>query len=216
MPMHHSESAVQPNQFNYYQQKPTVTHHNTCPSYAASASMGYRSFSNDSQTQKASPQQPSLSRQPSLNMMTNGPNGMNYQQGPSTFQRQVSHGYGAPSQQQSYQRQNLYPTQSYYNGQSYTQPASVEMPRSLSYPSNYTQLPYPAYDQAMSTPSSLSHQHPPSLDRHNTTSVIGESMAGMDLSRQGPSLGYSFANRLPLTERPFKCDECVQSFVSSS
>jgi hypothetical protein len=38
-------------------------------------------------------------------------------------------------------------------------------------------------------------------------------MSSMDLGRQGPSLGYSFANRLPLVDRPFKCDECVQSFV---
>lgn len=52
----------------------------------------------------------------------------------------------------------------------------------------------------------------PHLARHNTTSSIGDGIAGIDLSR--PSLGYSFANRLPLVDRPFKCDECVQSFVS--
>lgn len=109
----------------------------------------------------------------------------------------------------------MFTQQSYY-GQPYGQPTAADMPRSFSYPSSYSQLPYPSYDQAMSTPSLSSHSQPPSLDRHNTTSVIGEGMAGMDLGRQGPSLGYSFANRLPLVDRPFKCDECVQSFVSDS
>ncbi|CAD6574121.1 MAG: hypothetical protein TREMPRED_001011 [Tremellales sp. Tagirdzhanova-0007] len=64
----------------------------------------------------------------------------------------------------------------------------------------------------MSSPPLIAHPQPPPLDRSNTTSGIGEDMAGMDLTRQGPSLGYSFANRLPLVDRPFKCDECVQSF----
>jgi hypothetical protein len=58
----------------------------------------------------------------------------------------------------------------------------------------------------MSNPSLAPHPHlrpqPPMLER-------GSSTPGLE-----PSLGYSFAHRLPLVERPFKCDECVQSFVS--
>jgi uncharacterized Zn-finger protein len=46
----------------------------------------------------------------------------------------------------------------------------------------------------------------PPLVRHGSTNSIGQVTAG------GPAIGYSFANRLPLVERPFKCDQCVQSF----
>ena len=210
IPMHHSEPSAQTQQYTYFQQKPGVTHHNTFPSYPSSVGMGYRSYSND--TQRVPPEQ--LSRTPSLSVMTNGQNGMSTQS-PMTYQRQVSHEYGpSSSSQQSSQRQNVYDQQSYY-GQPYSQPMMLDMPRSLSYPSNYAQPPYSSFHQPMSTPSLLAHPQPPSLDRSNTPTGIGEDMAGMDLSRQGPSLGYSFANRLPLVDRPYKCDECVQSFVSS-
>jgi hypothetical protein len=83
-------------------------------------------------------------------------------------------------------------------------PGSVDMPRSISYP-NYTQG-YPAsYMPGQPYPSH--HPSLPPLSRHTSTSTIGE-----DPNRSG--MGYSFGHRLPLTDRPFKCDECVQSFVS--
>ncbi|KAL7421780.1 hypothetical protein Q5752_003551 [Cryptotrichosporon argae] len=69
----------------------------------------------------------------------------------------------------------------------YGQPGAVDMPRSLSYPSTY---PTPYHVPGVGPP--MGH------DR--------------GLPGQAPSLGYSFANRLPLVDRPFKCDECVQSF----
>ncbi|TXT03828.1 hypothetical protein VHUM_04349 [Vanrija humicola] len=40
--------------------------------------------------------------------------------------------------------------------------------------------------------------------RNHSTSAIG--VPG------GANIGYTFANRLPLVDRPFKCDQCVQSF----
>lgn len=63
-----------------------------------------------------------------------------------------------------------------------------ELPRSLSYGHNPQYLPAYPYPQPL-----------PSLTRHNTTDGI-----------ERPA--YAFAHRLPLTDRPFKCDECVQSF----
>ena len=117
-----------------------------------------------------------------------------------------------------------HPHASYYGSHPYqqaapgpasaAQPGSVDMPRSLSYP-NYSQS-YPSYmpqGQAQGPPAYPSHHHPglPPLMRHNTTSTIGDGVGNMDLNRQG--MGYAFANRLPLVDRPFKCDECVQSFV---
>ena len=112
-----------------------------------------------------------------------------------------------------------YPHPSYHSHQQYpypssAAPSSVEMPRSLSYP-NYTQS-YPTYMPGQAPggyPPHLQGAHPglPPLMRHTSTSTIGEGVNSMDLNR--PSVGYAFANRLPLVDRPFKCDECVQSFV---
>lgn len=116
-------------------------------------------------------------------------------------------------QQSSQQRPLMYPTP-YYPGP-YGQPGAAEMPRSLSYPSTYPQQGYPGGYMPPMPNHMHSMQAHPSLARHNTT-AIGEGMSSMELGRTGPSLGYSFANRLPLVDRPFKCDECVQSFVSLS
>jgi uncharacterized Zn-finger protein len=43
----------------------------------------------------------------------------------------------------------------------------------------------------------------PGLHRHASTTAI---------PTMGPNMGYAFASRVPLTDRPFKCDQCVQSF----
>ncbi|KAK8864230.1 hypothetical protein IAR55_001476 [Kwoniella newhampshirensis] len=207
---HHSEPPIG-QQYSYYQQKPQPVQHNTYP-YPASASMTYRSYSGE--TERQSPQQQSLTRTPSLSILP--PAGSVPSQSspingsPFTYQRQTHAAqYGTPTSQQaqsSPRASGLYPP-NYYTTP-YAQPTSADMPRSLSYPSAYAQS-YPSYLPSISAPSSL--QQPgahPALIRHNT-------MAGpnsfMDM-RTGPSLGYSFANRLPLVDRPFKCDECVQSF----
>lgn len=144
------------------------------------------------------------------------------QQSPSTHSnyggnRMTSGAYASHSPSN---RPGPYPHPSYYGHpqhsyQSSAAPTSVDMPRSLSYP-NYSQSSYPSYmpNQPPAYPSHHHHQagHPglPPLMRHNTTSTIGEGVGSMDLNR--PSMGYAFAHRLPLVDRPFKCDECVQSF----
>ena len=172
--------------------------------------MGYRSHSNDS---RASPSQSNghngLERTPTLSNMNPpqpSPNASPYMYG-----RQPQQQYSVPppnnGHQHSPHRQPYAPPQGYY---AYA-PSAVDMPRSLSYPSAYA--PYANYMPSMSSPAlAPGHNIHPSLSRHNTTSGIGEGLAGMDLGR--PNMGFAFANRLPLVERPFKCDECVQSFVS--
>lgn len=153
------------------------------------------------------------------------------QQSPSAY---ASNGYGNGNGNRSTSgvyashspsaRPAPYPHPSYYGSHPYQQqpqqasavgaggPASVDMPRSLSYP-NYSQS-YASYMPSQGPSPYPSHHHPglPPLMRHNTTSTIGEGVGNMDLNRQG----YAFANRLPLVDRPFKCDECVQSFVRIS
>ncbi|WWD17473.1 hypothetical protein CI109_101914 [Kwoniella shandongensis] len=206
---HHSEPPVG-QQYSYYQHKPQPVQHNTYP-YPASASMNYRSYSGE--TERQSPQQTNLTRTPSLSVLPPG-NSVPSQSSPLNgspfaYQRQPNETqYGTPmSQQQSSPRASgLYPP-NYYTTPYSAQPSAADMPRSLSYPSAYTQS-YPGYLPSMSAPSSLQQPGHPGLIRHNT--MAGPASA-MDM-RTGPSLGYSFANRLPLVDRPFKCDECVQSF----
>ena len=195
---------------------------------ATSAPMGYRSYSNEA---KSSPGQPSLHRTPSMSMMQ--PPGQPSQASPSepggsSYATSSSAAYNSASSYPSNYRVPGYPVPGgYASGNSpraapYAMPnyangpamGSVDMPRSLSYPSNYSQ-PYNNYLPSMSAPTLGGMHSLPPLARHNTTSQIGHGLAEMDLSRNGPSLGYSFQNRLPLVDRPFKCDECVQSFVSS-
>ncbi|WVR07222.1 hypothetical protein IAU60_004263 [Kwoniella sp. DSM 27419] len=212
---HHSDPAGMSQQYSYYQHQPkaapTPVHSNSYP-YATSAPMGYRSYSGESE--KHSPVQPHLSRTPSLSIVPQA-HSVPSQLSPvsngsfSSYQRQTPNmQYSTPSSQaQSSPRAPLYPP-SYYTTP-YSQPSSADMPRSLSYPSNHSQ-PYPTYLPSMSAPSSIQQPGLPPLMRHNTMAAPTMGM-GMDM-RQGPSLGYSFANRLPLVDRPFKCDECVQSF----
>ncbi|WWC89505.1 uncharacterized protein L201_004429 [Kwoniella dendrophila CBS 6074] len=212
---HHSEPAGLNQQYPYYQQQqqqqhkmpaPAPVHQNTYPAYATSAPMGYRSYSGE--TERQSPIQPPLARTPSLGMVPTS--SVPSQSSPITAtsyspyaRPALSPQYGTPlGQTQTSPRQGVYPS-SYYTTP-YSQPTSADMPRSLSYPSNYS-APYPAYLPSASAPSTL--QQPPLL-RHNT---MAAPTMGMDV-RQNPNLGYSFANRLPLVDRPFKCDECVQSF----
>jgi len=206
--MHHSDPTS--NSYPYYpNNRPPIASSN---SYQySSAPMGYRSYSNDSAAtgpngtpagNRGSPQPQALTR-PSLNIVPS-PGALHAQQSSSTgspypYQRQVSSNSQPYSQAPSPQRAPVYPSQ-------YYMPQSAEMPRSMSYPS-YAQ-PYPS-SQPYHMPGTM--HHPPGLARHNTTQ--GLEAGGMELGMR-PSMGYSFANRLPLTDRPFKCDECVQSFVS--
>ncbi|KAK6910306.1 hypothetical protein L486_00031 [Kwoniella mangroviensis CBS 10435] len=204
---HHSEPAGINQQYPYYQQTHKIAGP-TYPTYATSAPMAYRTYSGE--TERQSPIQPPLTRTPSLSIVPTS--SVPSQSSPITASsyspyahtRQIpTTQYGTPaSQTQSSPRAGVYPS-SYYTTP-YSQPSSADMPRSLSYPSNYS-APYPTYLPSVSAPSTL--QQPPLL-RHNT---MAASTIGMDM-RQNPNLGYSFANRLPLVDRPFKCDECVQSF----
>lgn len=111
------------------------------------------------------------------------------------------------SAQHSPRGANVYPQQGYYSASPYGNPQAVEMPRSLSYPNSYG-APYANYLPSISAPTLVPGGHPgelPSLVRHQSTNSIN----GMT---SAPAMGYSFANRLPLVDRPFKCDQCVQSF----
>ena len=202
--MHHSDPPS--NSYPYYSNRPPIASSNSYP--YSSAPMGYRSYSNDSAAtgpsgtpaaNRGSPQPQTMSR-PSLNIIP-PPGSMHAQQSPSSgspypYQRQQSGNNQPYSQAPSPQRAPVYPSQ-------YYMPQSAEMPRSMSYPS-YAQ-PYPSPQYHMPGPM----HHPPGLQRHNTTQ--GLEASGMEMGMR-PSMGYSFANRLPLTDRPFKCDECVQSF----
>ncbi|WWC70384.1 uncharacterized protein I206_104334 [Kwoniella pini CBS 10737] len=186
---------------------PAPTHHNSYPNYPTSAAMGYRFYSGE--TERPTPIQPPLTRTPSLSIVPTS--SIPSQSSPMTatsyspYQRQMNTPqYGTPTTQaQNSPRANVYPS-SYYTTP-YSQPTSADMPRSLSYPSTYSSAPYPNYLPSLSAPSTL--QQPPLL-RHNTMAAPSVGMDG----RHNPNLGYSFANRLPLVDRPFKCDECVQSF----
>jgi hypothetical protein len=204
MHQHHSDPT---NAYPYYQQRPPMaqTQSYSYPA-ASSAPMGaYRSYSNDSgmPAQRASPQAmtrtPSLSIIPATSSLHSQAPSPTSAQSPYPYARQVSNSsqpYGGASPQ----RGHVYPN-GYYAPPPHLQ--SVDMPRSSSYPSYAQPYPSPSYHHP-------GMHHPPSLMRHNTTEGMSH---GMDMSMR-PSMGYSFANRLPLVDRPFKCDECVQSFVS--
>lgn len=192
---------------------------------------GYRSHSNESPVAPGRTSPPPISRTPSMNF-SGGPQGG----GPVAAQPSPGPAYntyannnpagnrstsGAYATHSPSPRPAPYPHPSYHSHQQYpyppsAAPTSVEMPRSLSYP-NYSQS-YAAYMPGQAPggyPPHLQGNHPglPPLMRHTSTSTIGDGVNNMDLNR--PNMGYSFANRLPLVDRPFKCDECVQSFVSS-
>jgi len=204
MHQHHSDPT---NAYPYYQQRPPMaqTQSYSYPA-ASSAPMGaYRSYSNDSgmPAQRASPQAmtrtPSLSIIPATSSLHSQAPSPTSAQSPYPYARQVSNSsqpYGGASPQ----RGHVYPN-GYYAPPPHLQ--SVDMPRSSSYPSYAQPYPSPSYHHP-------GMHHPPSLMRHNTTEGMSH---GMDMGMR-PSMGYSFANRLPLVDRPFKCDECVQSFVS--
>ncbi|KAK4685613.1 hypothetical protein P7C73_g4540, partial [Tremellales sp. Uapishka_1] len=182
--------------------------------------MAYRSFSGEDRNQPQS----QLSRTPSMNATSqHGSLPSPSATSPYAYQRQMANHSQSYPTQLSPQRAPMYPS-SYYPAQ-YGTPQSAEMPRSLSYPSNFQQQQqqqpqqqqqYPSFLPSISAPALLAHGSSSSLPpmaRHVSTSSMADGMAGMDLGRpQALNLGYSFQNRLPLVDRPFKCDECVQSF----
>ncbi|OWZ81098.1 specific RNA polymerase II transcription factor [Cryptococcus neoformans Tu401-1] len=202
---HHSDPSpvVQPISYPFVKQQqklpPPASHHASYP-YVSSIPMSYRSYSGDSG--RNSPQSldgrgPAPSNNPSTHSGSisaqSSPLPSNLQ-----YQRQMLPGsYEAPMGQMfpDSNRAATYP-QGYYNPV-YASALSTEMPRSLSYPSGYSQ-PY-SYIPSLPSPTSF---HPPipgysSLTRHHTLGT-------------GPS--YAFGSRQPVQDRPFKCDECLQSF----
>ena len=172
---------------------------------------GYRSYSNESAPA------PGRNSPPPQNAPMSRTTSMTFQSQAPPPQPQHSHSYNSSyrSPPAAYasasSRPSPYAHPSYYP-QHYQQaaPGSVEMPRSISYP-NYQQGYAPSY---MPGQQYASH-HPslPPLMRHPSTSTVVEGVNGMDINRSGMS--YQFGHRLPLVDRPFKCDECVQSFVRS-
>jgi hypothetical protein len=172
----------------------------------------YRSYSNESTAAGRTsppPQNAPMSRTTSMTYAPPPPAGQ-HAPGYNSY-RSPPASYASPST-----RPSPYGHPSYYNhAQHYpsvTAPSSVDMPRSISYP-NYSQT-YPSYMPGHQPGYPSHHAHAgalPPLMRHTSTSQIGEGMGGMDLNRA--SMGYSFTHRHPLVDRPFKCDECVQSFV---
>ncbi|WVQ82196.1 hypothetical protein IAT38_004324 [Cryptococcus sp. DSM 104549] len=219
---HHSEPPpiTQQQQYPVYaSMKPQPSHHHSY-SYASSAPMSYRSHSGESE--RHSPTQPSLNRVPSINLgaQPNGGSVVPSQSSPvaGSFQYRQSAGAAYPAPGSGAQptdipvgRPPLYPQSGYY-ATAYSQPTSADMPRSLSYPSSYTQSGYPTYLPGMSVGAALQQSNMlnhPSLVRHNT---LGGGI-GADARGGITSLGaYGYQNRTPLADRPFKCDECVQSF----
>ena len=171
--------------------------------YTSAPMGGYRSYSNETGPQRgtASPA-PNLSKTPSLNVHQSLPGISSPLSAPlnspypyiGTRQPNGQNNYngGMPSPQP---RPAAYP---------YIQ--SMDMPRSLTYPSYAQPYPSPTYHPSMSSPSFHTPPVPTGLSRHHTDGEVLPSVR--------PAMGYSFANRLPLVDRPFKCDECVQSFVS--
>ena len=176
------------------------------PSYPySSVSMNYRSYSNDSTHGQKVSNSPApganLMRTPSLNLAT-----------PQSIPSQLSPALSSPY---PYARQ-YQPTPNSVNAQygmpspqprpNYPYMQAPEMPRSLTYPSYAQPYPSPQYapQASMSTPSF----------HHSGVGLLRPSEASHSSPDIRPHIGYSFANRLPLVDRPFKCDECVQSFVS--
>lgn len=170
---------------------------------------GYRSYSNESAPAPGrtspQPQNAPMSRTTSMTFppQAQGPQPTHTQSYNSSYRSPPAAYASASTRPSPYSHPSYYP-------QHYPQvgaPGSVEMPRSISYP-NYQQGYAPSY---MPGQQYASH-HPglPPMMRHtSSTSTIGEGVNNMDVNR-----GYQFGHRLPLVDRPYKCDECVQSFVS--
>lgn len=169
---------------------------------------GYRSYSNESAPAPGrtspQPQNAPMSRTTSMTFppQAQGPQPTHTQSYNSSYRSPPAAYASASTRPSPYSHPSYYP-------QHYPQvgaPGSVEMPRSISYP-NYQQGYAPSY---MPGQQYASH-HPglPPMMRHtSSTSTIGEGVNNMDVNR-----GYQFGHRLPLVDRPYKCDECVQSFV---
>lgn len=232
LPFHHSEPLPHNAQYPGFAPKPPlVPHHHSFPAYPVSVPMGHRSFSSENSRQ--SPSQSYMPRPggPSIPSPSLPPVGSD---SPYGYPRHPSYSGSGPSvshspHHQSPQRSAMYPSSYYGNLYHPTPPPSggSDLPRSLSYSSVNYQHPHP-YQPAVYQPHPMSHppvlgaayhpheqSGPPPLHRVDTMGSISHGMSEVEISKPGPiGLGYSFANRLPLVDRPYKCDECVQSFVS--
>lgn len=171
-------------------------------SYSGSHPMGYRNVSGE--TTRAPPPPP-LRSIPTYAMTQPG---LSSQPSPTAtspyYAQRMSPAYASSQPSPRNGGGSMYAQQAYYP--QYAQaPQAVDMPRSLSYPNNYASYAS-GYLPSISTPTLV---HPgdnlPSLARHGSTNSIAT-------IGQQPNVGYSFASRLPLVDRPFKCDTCVQSF----
>ncbi|KAL1405408.1 hypothetical protein Q8F55_009039 [Vanrija albida] len=209
--MHQSEQAPAQDYSAYYGQRSQASLPPAAPGGGSAASGAYSTYSGShpmtyrvsgAESTRAAPPAP-LTRVPSYSVISQA----GAQPSPTATSpyypppRAAGQPYAAP-QHSPRGTNSMYPAQGYYP-QAY-QPTAVDMPRSLSYPSNYP-APYAAYLPSLSTPALVPHSEGlPSLMRNHSTSAIG--VPG------GANIGYAFANRLPLVDRPFKCDQCVQSF----
>ena len=152
----------------------------------SSAPMGYRSYSNDQPPPKAS--SPGMTgRTPNMDIAMGSPLSASFSSPYAYSARQIS--------SQSPYASNL-SLPSPQPRPTYTYVQAPDMPRSLTYPSYAQPYASPAYQSSLSNPPIDS---PQACNREPIR----------------PPMGYSFANRLPLVDKPFKCDECVQSFVST-
>lgn len=170
--------------------------------YAGSHPLGYRTVSGATDTSRAPPPPP-LRNIPAYNTVAN----LSSQPSPT-----ATSPYGYPMRSPAYASSQpsprgggslAYQQGGYYSA--YGQPQAVDMPRSLSYPNTYSAAPYGTYLPSISTPTLVSPGELPGLHRHGSTPSI-------TTMGQNPAMGFAFASRVPLTERPFKCDQCVQSF----
>ncbi|ORX36863.1 hypothetical protein BD324DRAFT_608862 [Kockovaella imperatae] len=163
----------------------------------SSAPMGFRSYSSESGApppHKTSSNSPAslAGRTPNMDIAMGSP--LN-----SSFSSPYAYGGGRQVSSQSPYASNLSLPSPQPRPGAYPYMQAPDMPRSLTYPS-YAQ-PYAspsAYHPSLSTPSLP------------TQSGLRHESSGAGPIRQ--PMGYSFANRLPLVDKPFKCDECVQSF----
>lgn len=217
-------------------------HHHSFPTYPGSAPMGHRSFSNEHPRQ--SPTQAHLTRPgpsaagPSLSSPGIPP--LPSAASPYTYARQLQYPGPAPSPQlqsphhlhQPSPRPGLYAPQFTYQGGPHAQPqaGAAEMPRSVSYPANayqshhpyqpiYAHHPHPVMVQPPTAPAYQHYQPigPPALSRNDTSTSITNGLAEVEIGRPPPGtvgLGYAIPSRPMMIERPYRCDECVQSFVS--
>ncbi|BEI91914.1 uncharacterized protein CcaverHIS019_0407340 [Cutaneotrichosporon cavernicola] len=210
MTQHQPDQAAVPhvNQEFYYRAPPPNGTVSSAPGaafppYGGSHPLGYRTISGATDTSRPGPAplrnvptyagvQNGMSSHPSPTTATSPYPGSGYPMRSHYPAQPSPRGGGSLSQQQ--QQAYYYPLQ----------PQALDMPRSLTYPNAYGSGPY-SYNVPMSAPLNAGDPGMPGLHRHASTTAI-PTMGGP------PAMSYAFASRLPLTDRPFKCDQCVQSF----